>query len=161
MVRLLVTIVTSAALGLHALLGCCWHHLHAHEFVVADAESGAERVVRLLHAHCHEHGHSHSHPKFRSDSAPAAERDDAAGAVLATGRSADHGCGEEACRFVVPAKSSLPRPSSCGLDDALAVDAALLSRQAIALCQAVTDGDPEGVWTESACALRRTQRWRL
>ncbi len=48
------TVITAIALLLHALLGCCWHHGHAHA-MGCDHQHGAA----LAESACHEHSHEH------------------------------------------------------------------------------------------------------
>lgn len=86
----IITILTTAAVALHALLGCCAHHDHS-----CDASTSNPNVLTVVHAddHC---SHRHHHHDEGSEST-------GEGAASGCGHEHDggepHGCDESDCTF--------------------------------------------------------------
>lgn len=60
----IISILTTAAVALHAVLGCCAHHAHSCQLPASGAEDAA---VVEADAHCF-HGHHHHHRDEDDDS---------------------------------------------------------------------------------------------
>lgn len=93
----IITILTTAAVALHAMLGCCAHHDHScqsHESGLH--ESGLAAVVQHAHDHSsHAHHHHHDDDESSNEDAAAAGKD--CGHEHDGGQS--HRCAEGECSF--------------------------------------------------------------
>jgi hypothetical protein len=93
------------SLGVHTLLGCCWHHAHADASSETLANSQGEFPQQSrphIHLGCggHHHHHNHSHDSDETESRQAPH--DPAGGPQ------DHRCQELSCEYVTSAPSKLP-----------------------------------------------------
>lgn len=93
-------------MALHTLLGCCWHHGHAH--AVEIAHDAAETPAHDEH-HCRHHHHDHDAVADGielADGVDAADQDE--------GRQAPAPCSEscgDKCQFVSTSRVELERPT--------------------------------------------------
>lgn len=100
-------IVTAALLAIHAALGCCWHHGHAHGSTGGQA---AAREHSCPHGQCDGHrGHGHGEQGHRHDAElpdeNAPDEDGPCGGA----------CDEGACVFLAGGKPVTPDPGGAAL----------------------------------------------
>ena len=96
----IITIVTTAAVALHAMLGCCAHHDHSCQ----SHESGPIEVVNQADDHCSHGHHHHGHHQHHSDEGAPSEADNDSGDQH--DRDQRHGCDEEDCSFTSVLRSN-------------------------------------------------------
>ena len=93
----IISILTTAAVALHAMLGCCAHHVHSCE----SHEPGlAFAVPAQLDEHCN-HGHDHHDD---DDDSPSENGADGCGHEHDGGQ--PHGCDEGDCSFTSVQRSN-------------------------------------------------------
>jgi hypothetical protein len=119
MFQTLVTIATLIATSAHALLGCCWHHGHAHRHAecqiaqIAEQETAPHKQCACQHG-CNTEKHKDAEESGQSNVALSPE-------TAPCGHSEEHESGEceGRCQFLTNAKVELPsldRPNlSAGL----------------------------------------------
>lgn len=95
----IITILTTAAVALHAMLGCCAHHSH-----VCCETHGLTAVVESADVNCHghdhddhDHGHDHKHHQQDDDHSPCEDAENDCGHQHDGGH--PHGCDEGDCSF--------------------------------------------------------------
>lgn len=106
MLQISTSLLTATIMLVHALLGCCWHHDHAHagkcEVAVAGHQHGQDQ---------HRHSHSHAHDQDDHDESG---NDECPGE-----------CDEGQCTFIrsqtVDVSTSLLVTDSCVVADMLVV----------------------------------------
>jgi len=107
MFRFLVTQLMLCSLGVHTVLGCCWHHAHADCACETQSDRQIEkRPRRHIHLGCGDHHHHHPHPAESSPDIP-----------KPADCPHDHQCEELPCIYLVGAPAKLPLPEIHQLDE--------------------------------------------
>lgn len=109
MFRFLITQLMLCSLGVHTVLGCCWHHAHAD--CACESQSNPEgriekRPRRHIHLGCGDH---HHHESDRPESSP--------GVPKPADCPHDQQCKELPCIYLVGSPSKLPLPEIHQLDE--------------------------------------------
>ncbi|QEG01520.1 hypothetical protein Mal15_55970 [Stieleria maiorica] len=98
----IITILTTAAVALHAMLGCCAHHDHS-----CCETHGLTAVIHQSGEHCHDHdlhGHEHHHHGDADSSSEDTEND--CGHQQKHDGGQPHGCDEGDCSFTSVLRTS-------------------------------------------------------
>jgi len=171
MARRLVSTLTTLAMLVHSMLGCCSHHAHAdecqtahalcdhseHESSQSDSEVGFEEDSE--HKGC---GHQHDESASENESSSAVDTT-LCFCSHERGQCPHNQCDEDDCRFVKTSVTATPRPGDDGK-----TAFAFLSIADLGLAQSLSEAarlevvkSAPGRWCADLCAAPVTQVWRL
>lgn len=105
-VRSVVSYIVVAALTLHTLLGCCWHHAHAS--AIDSLHVDAEKAPTASHCCCHHH-----HGDVESEHDEAVPSDAIEVSELGRDRQAPAPCSDSCegkCQFVSTSRATIEQP---------------------------------------------------
>lgn len=150
----IITILTTAGVALHALLGCCAHHAHSAEL---DGTALAEVVPVNTENHC---SHSHHHGDDDSSNEPSDHHSD---------DHSDHqhhgshkSCGEGDCSFTSAQRNNdLELIQIYSFCCQLVGDVATAIEQCQSLALNAPTGSPPDLLFSSGSARAATQVWQL
>ena len=151
----IITILTTAAVALHAMLGCCAHHDHS-----CGESHGLMAAVEQSDEDC-SHGHGHHHHHEDDDASPDAAGNDCDQQHRHDG-GRPHECDEGDCSFTVVQRTSdlelmLAFSMSCQtLGDAAHTDA----MDSLVALSFAAESPPDPFW-DSGTARAVSQVWRL
>lgn len=153
----IITILTTAAVALHAMLGCCAHHSHS-----CCESHGLAAAVQQADEHCSHGNDSHEHHHHDDADAPGEDAENDCGHQHQHDGGQPHGCDEGDCSFTSVQRTSdlelmLTFSMWCqSLCDVAHIDA----MDSLAALNLVAESPPDPL-SDSGTARAISQVWRL
>ena len=133
---------------LHSILGCCWHHGHAHSAVACQTGSSGDRPVPSRIQSTHSHGLHHSCSHHHAPAQSPADQEQVPH---------HHQCDQDDCHFMLAKSWEFPQQLelSLALESVIRVDVPQVLKGTLAS----QDSEPMFETAGSRCAL--LQVWRI